>query len=787
MNNDESPSPVRNARSGRALIDAAAPGGVDAARSRRSADVARGGRMRADDDDDDDDDDARKRARTTAASEAMKHHSSAAANDDDAPSTTTRPHGAATASASDASLRRPRAIAQTLGADETHGMRDLFESWGLPRAFVEGIPPALSCRLVPYATTTEEQRERAFEGTPFLAPPTHARGVFDAVRGDDGSGDANGEGKGGGDATATATATEKATATETETSPTTTNPTNHQTDGVAWATTSAWSAFPRPKVAMVGGWGAPGTHLLSERKMKMVDSFAEVVDGDEPLNLQMFHRDDTSVPALARSLAWPLPEFFSVEREAGDGDESGDDSSDEDEPSPSSSRGRHSASADGTPVAALPAQGALYKTGGVGVPLDQATRLSAANALTWWHLDDCAEFVFQVALPLDLDAEAERYAERGRRRRRGRSASGGAGEDETSTAEPPPSPPRVLLGPTGKPVVKLFVFARREDYEWISQDGVMNQTMKQSALDLFDTPDDFLPTPQELTPPFSDAPLGGAYAPGSRTAAGADGDAAATAAKLPVFWVAPLEAGGCPLLSPPNVIHLVMTLRDCVMVEERRLSLLCVDEVQYFQRRAARWCEPPVEYRFLREDLADAARCARHAVRPLLRALRLGARDDDDTDGVRWARARNALATLSSDRERYAMDERTRAKVTAALAAADAWAATGDAAATRAARRSREDPRAAAHDALLAAMTREGEKNAHDLRAASRRGGGGGGGGAGPFCAVAHERGRPRWGPARATREQAAADRKEMRRAVKEGTLAELLSRWRGGFRRPSH
>ena len=289
--------------------------------------------MRADDDDDDDDDDdARKRARTTAASEAMKHHSSAAANDDDAPSTTTRPNGAATASASDASLRRPRAIAQTLGADETHGMRDLFESWGLPRAFVEGIPPALSCRLVPYATTTEEQRERAFEGTPLLAQPTHARGVFDAVRGDDGSGDANGEGKGGGDATATATATatEKATATETETSPTTTNPTNHQTDGVAWATTSAWSAFPRPKVAMVGGWGAPGTHLLSERKMKTVDSFAEVVDGDEPLNLQMFHRDDTSVPALARSLAWPLPEFFSVEREAGDGDESGDDSSDED-------------------------------------------------------------------------------------------------------------------------------------------------------------------------------------------------------------------------------------------------------------------------------------------------------------------------------------------------------------------------------------------------------------------------------------------------------------------------
>ena len=40
----------------------------------------------------------------------------------------------------------------------------------------------------------------------------------------------------------------------------------------------------------------------------------------------------------------------------------------------------------------------------------------------------------------------------------------------------------------------------------------------------------------------------------------------------PTFWVAPLEAGGCPLLSPPNVIHCVLTTRDCVMVEERRLS-----------------------------------------------------------------------------------------------------------------------------------------------------------------------------------------------------------------------
>ena len=42
------------------------------------------------------------------------------------------------------------------------------------------------------------------------------------------------------------------------------------------------------------------------------------------------------------------------------------------------------------------------------------------------------------------------------------------------------------------------------------------------------------------------------------------------------------------------------------------------------------------------------------------------------------------------------------------------------------------------------------------------------------------EKGRPRWGPVRGTRDEAAADRKTMRAAVKEGSLDALLKRWRG-------
>ena len=68
----------------------------------------------------------------------------------------------------------------------------------------------------------------------------------------------------------------------------------------------------------------------------------------------MFHREDTSaVPVLSRKLKWPSEEeFFGIE---------GED-----------------------------APGRL---------LDDATRVSARGAMTWWHLDDCGEFVCQVGLP----------------------------------------------------------------------------------------------------------------------------------------------------------------------------------------------------------------------------------------------------------------------------------------------------------------------------------------------------------------------------------------------------
>ena len=658
----------------------------------------------------------------------------------------------------------PRRITQALGADETHSMRDLFASWGLPARFHEGVAPQWRCRLVPMASDEATQREMACAGVPFLAPVEHAREVFDAMGGEDGNAGGGGDGVEG-----------------------------RPRDGVSWACDAEWNAFARPKVAMVGGWGAPGSHLLSERHMRMVSSFSEVVDSEEPLNLQMFHRGDGNrIPALPEKLKWPLPEFFSTaphpdvadavreleKRRKRSRDEARTEAED-------AEKEEHTTSE------VLPAQGAARGVGGVGVPLDTATRLSAAGALTWWHLDDCGEFVFQVGLPLDPTLPRRPRAKR--------------------------EPPRMLLGPTGRPVVKLFVFAEKKDYEWIAQDGVMNATTKQSALDLFDTPEWCVPSEREMAEAASETRGDRRFDARDETPDGAPNG------WLPTFWVAPLEAGGPPLLSPPNVIHCVITARDCVMVEERRVSLAFLDEVEYFRRRAARWCEPPVQYRFVREDLPDAEMCRVVAAMPLARRLRdtraalmahAAPPEESSEDARRDARAlaatlarlaRSARALLGGDPAAYALDLETRAWLAREV---DACASESSSARGRAgddddanafihgvslgsvAARDAlaEDERATRSQALLDAMAEEGASGAHRIGAVAARLRAASGSARdvvitdedkAPVCAVVHERGRPRWGPARATVEEAVADRKAMRAAIKAGALDEWLRRLR--------
>ena len=538
----------------------------------------------------------------------------------------------------------PRAVDDPTDTPLRH--RRLLQRWGL-HDLARGVSGRLRCRLAPVCLTDAHERACIRRGVPALcASRPYAEDVFAAVDG---------------------------------------------RDGVEWATTSSWSAFDerRGKVAMASGWGAPGTHVLSNRDMTLVRSFGEVLTSERPLNLQMFHRDDTDVPVLPRKLRWPAErDFFE------------------------------------TTSAATP-----------GRLLDDATRVSAKGAMTWWHLDDCGEFVCQVGLP-----ESEARANDG----------------------------DVLLGPTGKPVVKLFFFAERKDYAWIAQDAEMNKTMRNCALDIFDTPDHYYPTASEMRAP-SATPLD-ASAPRAfdGVAASARDEDEDEDDPCPTLWVAALEAGGPPLLSPPNIIHCVYTVRDCLMCEERRLSLAFMDEVVYFQRRAARWCEPPIFYAFVREDLADAEKAKTNALRPLGAIMReLRERGSTDDDAYRFARCLTSVRALVEHApELYALDESGIAEARAFLDdAREVIDDTANAFAEKARAALATDPRNVEDARVAEAMTHE-TLGAHAL-------------GDGRVCAVIHEKGRPRWGPVRTSKSLAERDRKEMKSAIRAGTLDALLLAYR--------
>ena len=536
----------------------------------------------------------------------------------------------------------PRAVDDP--TDTPLRLRRLLQRWGL-HDLARGVSGRLRCRLAPVCLTDAHERACIRRGVPALcASRPYAEDVFAAVDG---------------------------------------------RDGVEWATTSSWSAFDerRGKVAMASGWGAPGTHVLSNRDMTLVRSFGEVLTSERPLNLQMFHRDDTDVPVLPRKLRWPAErDFFE------------------------------------TTSAATP-----------GRLLDDATRVSAKGAMTWWHLDDCGEFVCQVGLP-----ESEARANDG----------------------------DVLLGPTGKPVVKLFFFAERKDYAWIAQDAEMNKTMRNCALEIFDTPDHYYPTASEMRAP-SATPLD-ASAPRAFDGVAASARDEDEDDPCPTLWVAALEAGGPPLLSPPNIIHCVYTVRDCVMCEERRLSLAFMDEVVYFQRRAARWCEPPIFYAFVREDLADAEKAKTNALRPLGAIMReLRERGSTDDDAYRFARCLTSVRALVEHApELYALDESGIAEARAFLDDAREFLDdTANAFAEKARAALATDPRNVEDARVAEAMMNE-TLGAHAL-------------GDGRVCAVIHEKGRPRWGPVRTSKSLAERDRKEMKSAIRAGTLDALLLAYR--------
>lgn len=289
----------------------------------------------------------------------------------------------------------------------------------------------------------------------------------------------------------------------------------------------------------------------------------------------------------------------------------------------------------------------------------------------------------------------------------------------------------ILRGPTGKPVVKVFIFLARDEYALCMHDDESNLSGTVSGLHIFDTVADALPSP------------------------------------LPHVWVAFLEAGGEPLLSTPNVPHMVLTLQDCVMVEQRLHSGLFMDDVTVWMKRAEGWMDAPIMYPFIEEVLMDERKIQDEFIVPLLHIL-----EDEKTDILLRLRAASSLhSMLSGDAEVYAISERCRSEVgrriTMVQTMADAGASQPEGSHAVAFPGTAEngtgvpaslvvDDRYAESLAAMARMDRE----ARGVYECPGRAG---------FCALIHEDGKARFGPTRGSMVDAGRDGRELRMALKRG------------------
>lgn len=123
----------------------------------------------------------------------------------------------------------------------------------------------------------------------------------------------------------------------------------------------------------------------------------------------------------------------------------------------------------------------------------------------------------------------------------------------------------------GSVPVKVFLYANIGTYDWLMHDHEADVQGKIASLDIFKATDEDLP-PSEY---------------------------------LPVLTIAVLYSGGPPLISPPNTPHLVITVEDTVMVEQRRVSNYWLDEMLYFFEKQKHWKASPLLYRYLRDNLQD--------------------------------------------------------------------------------------------------------------------------------------------------------------------------------------
>ena len=219
--------------------------------------------------------------------------------------------------------------------------------------------------------------------------------------------------------------------------------------------------------------------------------------------------------------------------------------------------------------------------------------------------------------------------------------------------------------------------------------------------------------------------------------------------ELPRFMIAALEAGGRPLMSAPNLPHLVLTVQDCVMVEQRRLSLLFMDEVAYFAERIRRWREPPVLYAVFTHGLKDPGFVAQTVVRRLLGLLQDAGKSG--AAGLATERAYHSLKAMT----RYARHWLIPRPILGVLRQKliDYEQQQG------------AEMAIAVHSQGLERAQLGMRQSAVGVTPLGSQG----------YSACVHVGARPRWGPVRASLHQAKQDGDTLKAAVQAGELEALL------------
>lgn len=217
---------------------------------------------------------------------------------------------------------------------------------------------------------------------------------------------------------------------------------------------------------------------------------------------------------------------------------------------------------------------------------------------------------------------------------------------------------------------------------------------------------------------------------------------------------------------------MVLTVQDCVMIEQRRISKLFLDEVEYFLRRAAIWNAPPICYEFIQKDLQDTNKIVSSVVKPLIHQVESlyieeGGKDLNPGKVLPPEKLRVAVRICCSLKSLLVKDffpqtEEITDLISKLVAKFEAFLQL--------------DQRERERQTLIEDMNQE-ENGLY-----SHRGKGIGSDSSSSDCsttlsffAQVHEKGCPRWGPRRCSRVDALKDRKKLKRAAIERKLHETL------------